>query len=814
MKLLSPPIIWLIALTVIGIAPAYCAHRRSWIARAYHRDVAAVATLGLLSMLLFWRPIFDGNAWIPRGGGDMASMLYPNYHFVSESLNQGELPLWNPYLFCGGPFFADVQTAVFYPVNLAFWLLVRTVTYESLEWLVVFHFFLAGLFTYVLLCALTTGQQRPVGRLPALVGALAYMFSDVFITHIGNLNLVAVAAWLPLVFLLFHRALAELRFSYAAAGGLALGIAFLAGHVQPFLYIVLALALYLLFRLYTLNRNRRVRRDLLRLVAVVAVFAAVGFGAMAVQFLPSRELADLSVRSEMTYAESTDYSLPPGQLVSLAVPDFFGRGPDGYWGQWLRTETGYIGILPLILAAVAVALRRERLVYFLAGLGVVGLLLAMGGYTVLQGWVFEFLPGFEKIRAPARFVLVFDFAVAVLAGLGLDALLRPLHRRERAIVAQAIRALGVVALIVTSLVLPAMLMLWEMNRDQHERVLGRITGTVEGTVMFAILLLASLGILFARQYGWGRRQSIGLLAVGLVAFDLMSAGHDLEVTTDDPTIGYQHPAVVEFLRQDRDLYRVDTDTDIWDVWQPNAAPLHGIAEVQGGQHPLMLSSFRAYWSELGSRSTPLYDLLNVKYIVGRKNVELDFSKWQLAFEGDPVFNVYRNTNVMPRAFVVHNAVVQPDIGMHIDVMRRLGSALRDTVVLERGEPLDLGDSLTDRSTASVASYRNNEIVVDVNAAAPGYLVMSDMYHSGWRATVDGREAPVLRADYTFRAVPVEPGKHTIRLYFSPASWEVGRAITGITWAAAAIWGCWAAMAALQRRQAVPPSGRESARPAL
>ena len=802
MKLLSPPVVWLVVLTLVGVGPTYYAYWRGWLKRDYHRDVLAAALLALLAMLFFWRPIFDGNAWIPAGGGDMASMIYPNYHFVSESLKRGELPLWNPYLFCGGPFFADIQTGVFYPVNLAFWLLVRNVTYESVQWLVVFHFFLAGLFTYILLCALTTGPQKPLSRLAALTGAVAYMFSDILVTHIGNLNLIAVAAWLPLVFLLFHRAVVERRMGYAAAGGLATGIAFLAGHIQPFLYIALTLALYFALHLFLMGRNRATRQHLPRLLAVAVVYGVVGFGAMAVQFLPGRELADISVRSEMTYVKSTDYSLPPSQLIALLIPDFFGRGPGGYWGQWLRTETGYIGVFTLVAAGLALALnrnaRRERLVHFLAGLAALGLLLALGGYTVLQGWVFELVPGFEKVRAPARFVMLFDFAVAVLAGLGVDALMKPLRRVERATLAGVTRVLGLGALLVTILLTPAMLVVLEMSRDQHEAVLARITGSAEGTAMFAVLLLASLGLVLARQQAWARRSTIGLLAVALVALDLISAGHDLEINANDPTLGYQHPTVVEFLRQDRDLYRVDTDTNVWDVWQPNAAPLHGIFEVQGGQHPMMLSSFRTYWSELGSRSTPLYDLLNVKYIVGKKGVPLDFSKWQLAFDADPQFSVYRNVDVMPRAFVVHNAVVQPEVKAHIDAMRQLGSELRETVVLEKGQPLNLGPIAARKSTASVSSYRNNEMVIDVDAATDGYLVLSEMYHDGWRATVDGRAAPVLRADYTFRAVPVASGKHQVRMYFSPISWETGRAISGFTWVGVLAWGLWALVRAIRR----------------
>ena len=813
MKLLSLPLVTLAAAALLSAALAFWLQRLGWLRRDYHRDVLALALLGLLSMLFFWRPIFEPNAWIPSGGGDMASMLYPNYRFVSESLWRGELPLWNPYLFCGQPFAADIQTAVLYPVNLLFWALNRNVTYHDLEWLVVFHIFLAGAFTYALLRAATPPAQapighRPIGRLACLAGSVAYMFSDFFVTHVGNLNLIAVAAWLPLVVLLLHRAVTELRLGYAAAAGLAMAVAFLAGHIQPFLYAAVAVALYSLLQVYWRASVKSERPHLGRLLVVLAVFALVSLGAIAVQLLPSRELADLSVRSEMTYEDSAQYSLPPSQLVSLLVPDFFGRGPQDYWGHWPRTETGYIGVLPLIAAALAVGLRRERFVRFLAALALLGLCLALGGYTVLQGWMYELAPGFDRVRAPARFILLFDFAVAGLCALGVDVLLRPLRERERAVVSWFTRVLGAVALFAALVLAPAAVFLLQLNREQPEQILKRVADLSDGFVLLSLLLLGSFALLLARQRARARRSTVGLLALGIIAFDLISFGHDLEVTTKDPTAGYQQWAVVEFLRGDPGLHRIDTDTNVWDIWQPNAGPLHGIQEVQGGQHPLELASFRRYWSALGSRSTPLYDLLNVKYIIGRKGVPLDLTKWELAFDGDPQFSVYRNVNFTPRAFVVHRSVVEPSPEGQLTLMQSTGFDPMETVVVESGPSLS-GAAFT--SSANVVSYRNSEVVVNVQSAGLGYLVLSDMYFPGWRASVNGQDVPVLRADYAFRAVPIGPGSQQVRLSYQPITWKVGGVISGLTWLAVLAWG---ALALIQSRRASRRAAHPLASPGI
>ncbi|MCZ7542469.1 MAG: hypothetical protein M5R40_02525 [Anaerolineae bacterium] len=149
----------------------------------------------------------------PHGGGDLASFLWPTYAFAARELRAGGLPLWNPHLYSGAPFIADNQSGVFYPPNVALFLLAPSVTYEALEWLVIGHLWLAGAGMYVCLRALAPSWGAPATdgglreEIAALFGAVAFMLSDVFVTHQGNLNLVAVAAYLPLVFLCAWRAL-------------------------------------------------------------------------------------------------------------------------------------------------------------------------------------------------------------------------------------------------------------------------------------------------------------------------------------------------------------------------------------------------------------------------------------------------------------------------------------------------------------------------------------------------------------------------------------------------------------------------------
>ncbi|MCL5959844.1 MAG: YfhO family protein, partial [Chloroflexi bacterium] len=460
----------------------------------FQRDVTAVGILALSTAGFFWRVLLDKNVWVPAGGGDLASFLYPTYAFAANSLKQGILPLWNPYLYTGAPFAADIQSGLFYPINLIAFLLLPEISYQTMELLSIFHFFLAGAAMYFCLRFLKDGEDQ-VGRSGGLVGGIAYMFSDVFIVHLGNLNMIAVAAWLPLVFLFFHRGLVERSAAKSAVGGIALGIALLAGHIQPFLYTLLCLAIYFLFEVVLAWRDGKGLRRLLAQARIFAVFAAVALGVAAIQLLPSFELSQLSLRSDMDYPGSAQYSLSPAQLVSLFVPNFFGRGPGSYWGPWLRTEMGYLGVLPIVAALVAVVLRRRRVTYFLLALAAISLALSFGGYSVPQGWLYYLGAGFDKLRAPARFLFLFDFALAALAGLGTDRLIYFLDQNEKAALRRIARFLTFSTVAVTLGTLPPFLYLLMLTADKPSPTMMRLVWISEGIVLFVILLAGSVALL-------------------------------------------------------------------------------------------------------------------------------------------------------------------------------------------------------------------------------------------------------------------------------------------------------------------------------
>jgi len=754
-------------------------HRRGHLRHDYHNDALALGALALATAGFFWRLLFSSNVWMPVGGGDLVSFLYPVYSFAARSLKAADLPLWNPYLYGGAPFAADNQSGLFYPLNLAAFLLRPRLGYRTMELQAVAHFYLAGVCAYL---GFRYIKRQPLKRWAALAGAAAFMFSDLFVTHFGNLNMIASAAWLPLIFCLFRRALDEKRFALAAGAGVLLGFAALAGHVQPLIYTVLALGLYFLYHAYGHRQSNC--RALLGMTSLLAVTMIVAFGVAAPALLPSYEMSRLSLRAGLTYQDASQYSLPPAALVGLLVPGIFGRGPSGYWGPWPRVEVGYVGILPLLLAGLALLLRRDNLTRFLALLAVLALFLALGNFTILHGWLYRFVPGFNMIRAPARFIYLLDFALAALAALGLDVLLRPIPRSSRHTWCQVLRCSPLLVLSVALIMLPVTYATLLYSQDKAPEIFARLL-TGAGGIVFALLLLGcGVAILHLRGRHRVHQFTLGLIVFVLILFDLASLGAYTELEFNDPTAGFEHPAAIAFLKNDPEYYRIDTRTEVWDVWQPDLSLLHGIFDVWGIHNPLVLADYHRYWEGLGSRSTPLYDFLNAKYVVGHKDVVLDWERFELAFDADPTVNIYRNTQVLPRAFVVHKSWSVPDQEQAFTAIHRTDFDPATMVVVEDGSTLTAATPGT--SEARIESYSNNEIRLQASTSIPGYLVMSEVYYPGWKAEVDGHPADLQRANYAFRAVLLSPGAHQVRIYFQPATWKAGMLCSLFTWVMLAV----------------------------
>lgn len=364
----------------------------------------------LAEVLLFFRQVlFQEGYVIPW---DLRYFHYSHAEFIAESFRRGELPLWDPYTYCGRPFFANIQTELFYP-PLGLAVLASNLTGGArllyfLEWEVVLHVFLAGVFAFWLLRRLRAGVPA------ALLGATVFQLGGFFASQAQHMGAINAAAWMPLAWLsvIACREGPSRRWLAALAASFAMSV--LAG--LPAVTVAVMGSAMLLALALVLFRAAPLRLPLAVLLAAVWALAL-----SAIQFLPTAELNRHSISQYRTDWLQTGGGLPLAALVSLVAPNWYGIFDlKTYAAPYPPTFLYvYCGILGLSLALMACLVRRTREAAVFAALSVVCAFWMLGDSTPVGRQLYLWLPQFVRTALHPEFAMpAFTLAVAVLAGLG------------------------------------------------------------------------------------------------------------------------------------------------------------------------------------------------------------------------------------------------------------------------------------------------------------------------------------------------------------------------------------------------------------
>jgi len=802
-------VVWVVAWALAGV-PAV---RRWPMARG---EVYALGVLTVLWALFFSRLLFETGVRVPKGGGDFNAFYYPLAAFAAAQLQAGHFAQWNPYLFAGAPFAADYQTGALYPVNLLVWAFARPFSYSTFEATIIAHVWWASVTTYGF--ARTLALRRP----PAVLAGVTFAYGGFMTAQLGHAPMIAVASWLPAILAALYRG-RHGALGWPVLAGAALTMAIFAGHPQIVLYVgitAVAYALYLAWAARPLppvaqavddsdvTTAARPRSDTrgwrtdpfvrywAGALTRLALFLGVAVGLAAPLLLPAAQLARRSVRAGIGYDAATEYSLHPFTLLQLVLPKVFGDNPTNYfYSNVFSGETwGYAGVVALVLAVIAMLRRGEGegeeqgQRWFFVALGVAALLGALGAFTPVHSWLYTFVPGFGSIRAAGRLLVLFDFAVALLAACGLEALLTWYDARvagSERFAAALRRVRWGLAIAVGALVLFVIPLFYSLVLGRDDPV-GRPVIVLDGLNLLVLLLLATAVIVWVAEQRRLPSRALAALTLVLVVLDLFSATAGFNPTTDDVLSGYRHEDAQRELRAraaTEPPFRVDTD-DVADRFQPSLPMLDGVDTISGAYNPLGLSDYAVLRERAqSSRSSVLYGLLNVAYVAepAEKSAPRD---WVRVFAGDKVTFYQPSRPPLPRAFVIGGAASVSGPGPAFDRIKASDFDPAKLVYLQGAVQPTAADP--GASPATVTQSDTETVTVQVRTTGAGYLVLADAYYPGWQATLDGRAVPVLQADLAFRAVYLpDGGAHTVTFHYVPAYWWYGWLIAGTTALAAA-----------------------------
>lgn len=669
-------------------------------------DGLALALLALLAIGLNWQAVFSRDALPASGpGSDLWTTQWGNAAYLKLAVERANaIPLWNPSIMSGRPFAGDPLAAIFYPpMHLVHLLSLR----DFFLVILIGHLVLGGIGTYALA---RWGARLSVGA--SLLAGIAFMWSTRLIGHYGagHLTMVMAAVWLPWVALGVVLAIRE-RAIWAAPAGLAFGLAILAGHPQIAFYHGLMLgSLALGGVVWAVAYEASLGARLLGALRVVGIVGATGLiGALigAALLLPALSFTDVSLREGGLAV--TDRLPVTTLLRGLFVVPLQDRVP-----QELTFAPG----IPILLLAAFALLGRRR--WLTAGLWIgvlAAAVLSLGAATPVLPFLAEHVPGFGYFRAPARIWFVATLALAILGGLGFDALF------ARGRLWPAAQVVVIVALAANLWLLDAPMLHIEPAFPGYNPIrVEEITAQVaDGD----------------RVYGVQRniRQAV-VPGLGLQLAD-----------GQDPL---QSAAYAEFM-QFAGGYRYSgyvlaiPPFEIYDPGWPTHIEAQPNARILG--------------------------LVNVGTVLS--NHRLSDPALKPIGKSDDVF-IYWNSAVLPRAFLVSQS---------------LGERLTQASIPQFAELAGQGEVAPDPATGQVtlAGTSLDGMAMQVEAHEPGMLIVGTPWFPGWRATIDGRAAPVVKVGGVLQGVAIPAGTHSVTVEYRPTPVRLGLVLTLAGLIAAALW---------------------------
>lgn len=712
---------------------------------------------------LFFLKILLGTAYLWE---DFVYQWYPFRQYAATALASGEFPLWNPYTVGGMPFFAEIQTEVLYLPMLALTLFVKNghLNVYWLELVNILHYFLAATGMYLLARSFT------LRRMSALLAGTAFAFSGFLVTHAVHQVIIGVAAWYPLLVYMMRKALQEKRWTWVFIGALTLGHSFFAGSPQMSLFFYFFLACYVAMEIIaTVGVRGLATRPGLVLMGRAAVLVALSLAFVMVQFLPTQDLSALSQRATITYEKASEGSLGWGQIITLLVPKFFGAsdahsytwwGPGAYWQYW---ETSiYFGVAPLLFALFSLRFfRTNRQVAFFASFALFALLFSLGKNFFLHGFFFDHVPGFASFRNPGRMGVFVAFAGSLLAAFGLDAVLKGqfTEQEKKRWITAMLWISGACAAIVVAALLGLLDGAFPFLAQQQQRTFVRKELAI--ALVTIIPTVIAFFALIRRSMPAG---IIGLLLVAITFFDLSIVGSEQNTAPQNPEEHFaQASQLVGFLKSQPELFRVNTRNAQGMIMDRNQGLMDRVFTMEG-YTPLMPA--RVF--PPAATADNFYDLLNIKYYL-----QTDSVRGTIGLKERPGY--------LQRAYLVFTTSVARN---EDEVRARMTAPAfnpRVEAVVEDSTYAPITTAVAPSGwQVRITDHRINRIGLTVQTPQAGFLVLSEAYFPGWRASIDGAGAPVYRTNFVSRGVPVPAGTHTVELVFDPPSFNRGALISLLT----------------------------------
>lgn len=701
---------------------------------------------------------------------DVIQQLYPWRDLAVKQMMSGRVPLWNPYNFSGSPLLANIQSSVFNPVNIFFFLLPMSISWTIT---ILLQCLLASIFLYLF------ARKISLPVLPSLLSAVTYSYSLFMTVFLEYNTLGYVVAFFPAALFFFERYREKKTFWRTIHFVVSVSLLFFAGHLQ------LAVASFVFIIFYAVFvksagqiNNRRFPFDVIVLMFISVLIASI-------QLLPSSELVSVSARVSQEYQFMTEKLLiQPWQLIMVAIPDIFGNPTTRNFipNETYPTKALSVGIVTLLFSLIGIwQWKKEKRTGFFIGALVVILLLVTKNPLSLLVYSLN-LPLFST-SSPSNMIFLSSFCLSILAGFGLRVWLETK--------------------------IPSKLLLYFLGLITILFLLaiGHRSYFQEKNILFSLaLILAGSGFFIIGTYKQGWRKILGVCCLVLAIAELFFFFQKFNPFVPKELL-YPDTKIAQVLKS----LTVNGER----VWSfGNAAMESNVQTALGfyspeGYDPL----YPIYYGELlyatregrfpGSfdRSTrsnaviapessggisltqnqarlKVLNLLSVRYILDRvenASSEITFPEdtFKRIYHGEG-WSIYENKKAMPNAWLASSVLVRKSSQEFQNTFFNSSFRQQNTVILSD----EILHKLT-MKTGNVTQFLslNDRMLYKTKSDGSSVLVLSKTYYPGWEVYVDGRPGKILRTNHALSGVFLPEGEHDVAFYYWPRSFVFGLTLT-------------------------------------
>ena len=731
-------------------------------------------------------------------GNDLTRVVLPRFLWLTRAIGRdGRVPTWDPSGFGGRPLVGNPQAGLFYPPSWLTWSVGNPATPG---WITVGHLLWAGIGMVLLV------RRMGLEVYASYVAFVGFCLSPYVVTHLveGHYPHLWAVCWFPWA---FRAGLGVWQgaWRWALAVPPMLAAAFLTGHPQEAYYLAIALGAWWAIGTWRVSRTGGFA-SLGTSVGFAVVLVALTAGLLAIEWLPDRAVAGWTLKGRPpSVSSASHYALDWPNLAQLLSPQALG-GPSNYFGAVNRWESLLsFGGVTTALAVVGVA--RSRRSDAVRGLGL--LVLIATAFAAGKGFgvfdvLYRIVPGMAHFRAPARALFLSSLGIAILAGLGVEAIATrgdgwaSLSQRWNLATTALVVGIGLGAIAAkingSTLLDPVAL-----HENPTARLARAALNIATDPIALAALLVPAIGIhRLARRPNERRRIANGL-GFAAVAELVLRAWLVIPVSAPadwmapdalaDAIASSGPPAEAPIRARDVDLD--DLRAAAWEIEKTNvgdAFQIQHAAELAMTLYPIFdpprpadLFDPIGGWQRARTRQAVL-DRMGVARLVSDQDWPADCGP--IVAEGlrdGQRFRVYANPTALPRAYLVPRAFVWPDQKSVVDLLADVPATESALMAVD---PLADRPGNETRQAFTPLSFERptaDTIAVEFQTGAPGLLVIAETWMPGWSARLDGRSAPIWRANRAQMVVAiVENGPHRLALRYDPPGLFAGAILTGST----------------------------------